>query len=256
MSTPSSPAPASTTVYFITGASRGIGFGLAERYASRPDTLVFAGARDPSKADKLQQLAKQHKNVRIVQLAVTSDADHQAAAKQVEAEAGRVDVLLANAGISSADASERVKNVALDGLREHLEVNTVGPIRLFDAFFSLLSRSSQPKFVVVSSTLGSVETSAKYPDFSVASYGASKAAVNFLTQRVHIEHPNIIAFPLCPGWVQTDMGNAGAATIGLKEAPLTLKDSVDGITKLVDEATRETHSGKYWSAPDGSNLPW
>jgi len=256
MSTPSSPAPASTTVYFITGASRGIGFGLAERYASRPDTLVFAGARDPSKADKLQQLAKQHKNVRIVQLAVTSDADHQAAAKQVEAEAGRVDVLLANAGISNEDAYERVEALTVDKLRENLEINTIGPVRLFHAFFALLSLSSKPKFVVVSSTLGSQEATARYPGFHVANYGISKAGVNYFTQRVHIEHPNIISFPLCPGWVQTDMGAVGAKVAGLKEAPVTLKESVDGITKLVDSATRETHNGKYFNAPDGTELPW
>ena len=249
-------APASTTVYFITGASRGIGFGLTERIAARPDTLVFAGARDPAKADKLQQLAKQHTNIRVVQLAVTSDADHKAAAKQVEAEAGRVDVLLANAGISNADAYEKVEALSLDKLRENFEVNAVGPIRLFDAFFALLSRSALPKYVVVSSTLGSVESSAKFPTFHVANYGTSKAAVNFLVNRVHVEHPHITAFPLCPGWVQTDMGNAGAKVAGMEQAPLTLKQSVDGITKLIDEATRETHSGKYWNAANGENLPW
>jgi len=248
--------PISTVVYFITGANRGIGYGLTERLASRPRTLVFAAARDPTKADQLQQLAKQHSNIRIVKLSADSDADHAKAAKQVEAVAGRVDVVIANAGISNPDAYQPVEKLSLDKLREHFEVNAVGPVRLFGALFTLLDRSCQPKFVVVSSGLGSVARQADFAGFHVGNYGASKAAVNLLTQRVHVEHPAIIAFPLDPGWVQTDMGSAGAGVAGMKEAPLTVEQSVDGITKLVDEATRDTHSGKFWSAENGTEIPW
>jgi len=243
-------------VYFLTGANRGIGFGLAEYLAGRPDTLIFATARDPSNADKLQQLAQQHSNVRVVKLSVNSDADHVAAAKLVEAEAGRVDVVIANAGISNADAYERTESITIDKLRENFEVNTVGPIRLFKAFFPLLGRSSLPKFTVISSGVGSVTWQALFPTFHVGNYGASKAAINFLTQRVHIEHPNIIAFPISPGWVQTEMGNAGAKVAGMDQAPLTLEQSVTGIMKLLDDSTRDTHSGKFWDAEKNNEIPW
>ena len=202
--------PTTTTVYFITGANRGIGYGLTERLAARPNTLVFATARDPVKADKLQQLAKQHSNIRIVKLSADSDAEHASAAKQVEAEAGRVDVLIANAGIANADAYQPIEKLSLDKLRLHFETNTVGTFRLFGALFPLLNRSATPKFVVVSTGLASVAWQSNFPTFPVGNYASSKTAVNLLTQRVHVEHPNIIAFPLSPGWVQTDMGNAGA----------------------------------------------
>ena len=186
-------------VYFVTGANRGIGYAVVEKIAARPNTLIYATTRDPFKADKLQQLAKHHSNVRIVKLSVTSDEDHQAAAKQVEAEAGRVDVLLANAGIASADAYQRTEAVAVDKIREHFEVNAVGPIRLFDALFPLLTRSSNPKFVVVSSVRGSIALQANYTSTLTTIYGLSKAAVNFFIIRVHFEHPNITTFPLQPG---------------------------------------------------------
>ena len=252
----SSPAPPTTVVYFITGANRGIGYGLAERLSARPSTLVFATARDPAKADKLQQLAKQHSNVRVVKLSVDSDADHASAAKQVEVEAGRVDVVIANAGIANADAYEPIERLSIDKMREHFEVNAVGPARLVKAFIPLLNRSSKPKFVVISSFIGSVSYQSNLTTFPVATYGSSKAAANFITQRVHIEHPNITAFPLSPGWVQTDMGNAGAGVVGMKQAPMTLEASVTGIVKLLDESTRDTHSGKLWNAEDGAVLPW
>ena len=254
--TSASPLPSTTVVYFITGASRGIGYGLTERLAARPNTLVYAGARDPSTADKLQQLAKQHNNVRVVKLSVTSDEDHVSAAKQVEAEAGRVDVLLANAGISNADAYERVEKLTIDKLRENFEVNAVGPIRLFDAFFTLLSRLSDPKFIVVSSFAGSIGYQSNLPTFYVSNYGASKAAANFIVQRIHVEHTNMTAFPIHPGWVQTEMGNAGAAIAGMKEAPMTLEQSVSGILGIVDKSTRATHSGKFWNVEDGGVVAW
>ena len=195
-------ASSSTTVYFVSGANRGIGFGIVEKLAARPNSLVYAAAREPAKADKLQQLAKQRGNVRVVQLSVDSDADHAAAAKQVEAEAGRVDVLLANAGIAPTDAWQRTEILSIDKLRDHFEVNTVGPIRLFQAFFPLLGRSSQPRFVVVSTIRGSIQMQANYATAPGTTYGLSKAAVNFFTIRVHVEHPTIITFPVQPGQLQ------------------------------------------------------
>ena len=58
------------------------------------------------------------------------------------------------------------------------------------------------------------------------------------------------------GWVQTEMGNAAAAATGKKEAPVTVEQSVGGIVKLLDESTRATHSGRFWNAIDGNELPW
>ena len=256
MSTSSTSVTSSTTVYFITGANRGIGLGLTEELVKRPNTLVYATARDPSKADTLQHLAKQHNSLRVLKLSVTSDADHAAAAKQVEAEAGRVDVVIANAGISNGDAYEHVEKLSIDKLREHFETNTVGPTRLFLALFPLLGHSSKPIYTVVSSSAGSVAYQSYFAKVYVANYGSSKAAINFITQRIHIEHPNITAFPINPGWVKTDMGNTGAKVAGMDEAPMTLEQSVTGILKIVDPASRETHSGKFWNAEDGKELPW
>ena len=250
-------APTSTTVYFITGANRGIGLGLAQRsLAARPNSLVYAGARQPSKADKLQAAAQQHSNLHMVQLDVGSDADHTAAAKRVEQEAGRVDVVLANAGIAAADAYQQTGQQSLDLLREHFEVNTVGPVRLFNAFLPLLQRSADPKYVVVSSLVGSIASQSYFPTLHVANYGSSKAAINFITQRIHLEHPQLTAFPLSPGWVQTDMGNAGAKVGGMEEAPVTLEQSVSCIVKLVDAAKRDTHGGRLWDVMEGKVVSW
>jgi len=229
---------------------------VTERLAARPDALIYAGARDPAKADKLQQLASKHPNVRVVKLAVDSDADHTAAAALVQAEAGRVDIVLANAGLSEADAYELTSKQTIDKLRQHFEVNTVGPVRLFNAFFPLLTRSTNPKFIVVSSMVGSIASQVNFAGFRTANYGSSKAAINFITQRIHLEHPTITAFPLHPGWVRTDMGNAGAKVAGMEEAPLTVEHSVTGIVRTIDESNRASYSGKLWDAIENKEIPW
>lgn len=56
-------------------------------------------------------------------------------------------------------------------------------------------------------------------------------------------------------WVQTDMGNNGAVLFGLEKAAITTKQSVEGMIKVFDVATRETHGGKLW-VWDGRQVPW
>lgn len=49
-------------------------------------------------------------------------------------------------------------------------------------------------------------------------------------------------------WVRTEMGNAGARVLGLEEAYGDPEESAKGMLKVFDAATRETHSGKMWTA--------
>ena len=60
----------------------------------------------------------------------------------------------------------------------------------------------------------------------------------------------------CAGWVQTEMGNAGAQKAGLEAAPMKLEDSIAKIVALLDTATRESHGGKFWSVDGDKELPW
>ena len=203
----------SVTVYVITGAARGLGLGFVEQLVTRPDALIYAGVRDVRAADRLRQLAEQHSNVRLVQLNAESDSDHVLAARQVEAEAGRVDVLIANAAIG---IGEPVATMALDNLRTQLEVNTVGPTRLFQHFLALLSHSARPRFISITSSAGSLARQDKLPiGFQLAGYGASKAAMNLITRRIHFEHANITALAIHPGtWARySPTVNARAAAV-------------------------------------------
>lgn len=56
-------------------------------------------------------------------------------------------------------------------------------------------------------------------------------------------------------WVQTDIGNRGAVDFGTDKPTLTVEQSAGGVVKIVEVATRETHSGKLFKY-NGEEEPW
>lgn len=65
-------------------------------------------------------------------------------------------------------------------------------------------------------------------------YGASKAAVNYLMRKVHIEEEWLTSLVICPGWTQTAMGDGAAKTVKFGEqAPVPLNVSINGVVEEV-----------------------
>ncbi|POY75476.1 hypothetical protein BMF94_1378 [Rhodotorula taiwanensis] len=243
-------------VYFITGANKpnGIGFRLVEKLVARPDTLVFATARDPTRATELQALADKQDNLVLLQLEATSEEDARAAAKAVEQKAGKIDVLIANAGYFE---SGNVLDQSIEGLRKSWEINALGPIILFKALATLLFKSSAPVFAPTSTAAGSFGLDMGMP---LAAYGSSKAALNFLTLNMHHAHEkeNLTAFVTHPGMVDTAMADEALPALGLTKEqakPISVEESTEGLLAVYDAATRASHGGKFFSY-DGSALPY
>ncbi|KAJ6475525.1 hypothetical protein C8R45DRAFT_1217142 [Mycena sanguinolenta] len=239
------------TVYLISGANRGIGYGLAVALAARPNTVVFAGARDPA-TQSLKNLRAKYPNVHPVKLTSGDKVDNEAAIAEIQKTAGQLDVVIANAGI--AKQSGPLATAALSEFTDHFEVNTLGLIVLFQAAHKLLLASPTPIFAYISSGGGSISA---YYHMSASAYGASKAAANFLVKVLDAENPTLIAMAIHPGWVATDMGNQEATSNGLQQAPVTVEDSVAGVLSRIDGATREKSGGRFWNfkaVKDG--MPW
>jgi norsolorinic acid ketoreductase len=247
---------ANNTVYLVSGSTRGIGLGIVTDLVKRDNVLVFAGARDPEAATELKQLQTIHKNLHIVKLSSTSEEDAKTAAEQIERTAGKLDVVIANAGIAYSYINPG--EVSLSDVREHFEVNTIGPLILYQATRNLLKKSSNPKFIVISTSAGSIAIQDKMPPaFVGVAYGTSKAAVNYVTKRIHLENhdSNLTAFVVHPGWVQTEMGNYGAKVFGMEKADITLQESIDGLLKVFDQASREGTGGKFLDYT-GAEVAW
>ncbi|KAF1987062.1 hypothetical protein K402DRAFT_303024, partial [Aulographum hederae CBS 113979] len=73
-----------------------------------------------------------------------------------------------------------------------------------------------------------------------AAYGPTKLVVHWLTNAIYFEVPELTAFPIDPGWVQTEMGNRGANDFGVESALAPVSESCAGMVKVIDAATKET----------------
>ena len=187
-----------------TDTSTGIGRGLVEAYLSRPNNIVVAAVRDPSDptGKSLNDLPKAPStSLIIVKISSTSETDAADAVKELETahNIDSLDIVIANAGI--AKIFPRVEDAQTADVLEHYHVNVIGNIILLRAVLPLLKKSQNtPKFITMGSTAGTIGDQEKVP-VPNAAYGTSKAALNWITKKIHLENEDIIAFPIHPGWV-------------------------------------------------------
>ena len=179
-----------------------------------------------------------------IQIDVTDQSSIAAAAKQVERDHGRLDVLVNNAGIVSRAPS----------LKEELETtfntNVIGAALVAEAFIPLLLKSPDPYLLYISSGLGSLTLSSDPQrldyELDARTYRMSKAALNMLTlqhsktlgkQGVHV-------FAVCPGLVESNLrghGQQERSAGGMAGNP-----DVSGQTILrIIEGERNSDMGKF-----------
>ena len=223
------------TTVLISGANRGIGLELARQYAA-DGAQVIAGVRDPDAATALKAIS----GVEVHALDVSDDASVQAFRQAVGDQP--IDILIANAGVFGAQQRLGAFDFA-DWLKTY-SVNSLGPVRLAQAFLPNVKAGAGKKMVAVTSSLG--VTSAHGGD--MFAYRASKAALNnaWAGLAAALKSDGVTCLLLHPGWVKTDMGGAGAQ--------ITPQQSVDGIRQRIAEAGA-AQSGKVF-AYDGKPLPW
>ena len=189
-------------IFSNTSILLGIGYGLLKSYLSRPNITVIAGVRDPStsaKALKGLPTAAGTKLI-IVKINSTSATDAKAAIEKLKGDNGiqKLDVVIANAGLGHS--WQKVLNTSPESVREYTEVNTIGPLVLFQAAYPLMEAAEQPKFIVMATGVSSFGLMEHMP-LPSAGYGASKAGVNYITRKIHFEHPNVTSVCLYPGYV-------------------------------------------------------
>jgi norsolorinic acid ketoreductase len=148
----------------------------------------------------------------------------------------KVDILISNAGLMGLIAP--TLQTPAQVVRDQFEVNTIGPLSSIQAFFPLLEKSEAPKFLVLTSSIGSIGDTGSLP-MPFFGYGLSKAAANYLVRKLHFENSKLTSMAFNPGWVQTDMGNGAATSVGMEQAPMTIDESVKNLIGLFDEASRE-----------------
>lgn len=220
-------------VALVTGATRGIGRQVAANLA-KLGARVYAGARDTDDMD----LA----GVEAVELDVTEPAHAGHVADRIQEDAGRLDVLVNNAGVYG-DA-HRPLNVDVDEFERILGTNLTGAFRVARATMPMLTARPGGRVVNVSSGAGSF-ADGLYAHHTP--YAVSKAGLNALTVCLAKAYRDtgLIVNSVCPGWVRTDMGGEDARRPVEKgaETPTWLARFQEG-----------SPSGRFWR--DQKEIPW
>ncbi|GAA3164440.1 MULTISPECIES: SDR family oxidoreductase [Streptomyces] len=205
------------TTALVTGANKGIGYEIAAGLGAL-GWRVGIGARDAERrAAAVARLRESGADAFGVPLDVTDDASVRAAARTVEDRAGRLDVLVNNAGITGA-VPQSPTTVDPATVRAVVETNVIGVIRVTNALLPLLRRSPSPRIVNVSSGTGSLtrQTTPGTDTGPIAvAYAPSKTFLNAVTVQYakELRETNILVNAVCPGYCATDLnGFSGTRT--------------------------------------------
>ncbi len=226
----------------ITSASRGIGLEFVRQYAA-DGWHVFAACRDPAAANKLQSIAKASGGrVEVLAMDVTDGkAVHSAAARLRDLS---LDLLINSAGIMGKPKQD-LGEMDYASWAQVLDVNTMGPLRVTEAFVEQVGRSERKTIVTITSGMGSL---ADNSSGGWIAYRSSKAGVNMVMRTVALDLKSrgIICVLLNPGWVKTDMGGPNAN--------ITAEQSVSNMRRVI-EKLKPADTGKFFHH-DGSEFPW
>ncbi|OLN81012.1 Norsolorinic acid ketoreductase 5 [Colletotrichum chlorophyti] len=249
-----------STIVLISGANRGLGKGLLERYLKLPNHTIIAANRNPDHATSKElfklPMAEGTKLI-VVKLDSCVWQDAFDAMKTLEDQGiNHLDIVIANAGV--AYTWPTVAEVKLEDMIAHMEPNAYGVVALFQAVRPLLKKSMrEPIYSIMGTTAGSLNTQPALPN---ACYGPSKSAAAWFSIRINEEENWLHSFSFAPGWVHTDLGDAGAVALGVDEAAqkeimIGLNESCDGMMNVLAETTKEKHGGKL-VVYTGDTMAW
>lgn len=225
----------------VTGANRGLGLEFVRQYAAEGDRVI-AACRTPVKADALIAIAAASGGrVTVHPLDVTEDGS-VSAFKSVLGDQP-IDIVIANAGIYGG-TRQNWDDMDYDAWVRTLSVNLLAPLRLARIVHDNLKRSGKGKFIAITSSMGSNASQGG----GMHAYRTSKAALNRLVSTLAQDWrgDGIIAVPISPGWVQTDMGGPGA--------PLTPAESIGAMRRTIAGLTL-ARSGALFDH-DGAAMAW
>lgn len=220
----------------ITGASRGIGYALAQNYL-RDGWQVLAACRQPDETAL--------PDAEMIQLDV---ADVGSIDKLRQRIGDRpIDVLWNNAGVY-LDKHKALGEFPWSDWVYSFQVNTIAPMRLAHTLRDNVVASDRKIMAFTSSRLGSISLSTG----EAYAYRSSKAALNMAVKGLALElaPQSVSCLLLHPGWVCTDMGGDGG--------DIDVETSASSLKALVDQArpkTQASFNGRFFNY-DGAEFPW
>jgi len=189
---------------FVTGADRGLGFALTARLLAL-GWEVYAGQYLPDWSELSTLQDKYPQNLMITSLDVGDMDSARAAAKWVSDHHATIDLLINNAGVMTR-TSDRTIQKAQDyaEMKRLYDINTLGPLRVVEAFLPLVGAGQGKRLCFVSSEAGSIERAQRTSWYG---YCMSKAALNMAVKILFNDlRPRGYSFRLYhPGWIRSYM---------------------------------------------------
>jgi NAD(P)-dependent dehydrogenase (short-subunit alcohol dehydrogenase family) len=187
---------------FVTGADRGLGAALTAGLLNQ-GWQVFAGQNLPEWPELNVLIERFPNTLRIVPLEVASEASVRAAAQLVETSTEQIDLLINNAGVNSPTSPRTIREAQdYSEMQRLYDINTLGPLRMVEAFLPLTDRGALKRLCFVSSEAGSINRSGRDSWFG---YCMSKAALNMGVRILHNNlRPQGYTFRVYhPGWIRS-----------------------------------------------------
>ncbi|MER6424606.1 SDR family oxidoreductase [Streptomyces sp. NPDC001137] len=186
-------------VALVTGASRGIGYGVAEALVARGDRVAITGRGEDALKEAVDKLGAE----RVIAIAGKAhDLEHQAEAVERTMEAfGRVDYLVNNAGTNPVFGP--IADLDLDVARKVFETNVISALGFAQKTWHAWQKDNGGAIVNIASVAGLA------PSPFIAAYGVSKAALINLTQQLaHEFAPKVRVNAIAPAVVKTQFAKA------------------------------------------------
>lgn len=215
----------------ITGANRGIGLALTQRYLGQGDR-VYAVCRQSSAA------LSDSGAIVIDGVDVSRAEDIQKLQQSLTGV--NIDILINNAGILR---STSLTNMDYAQMMAQFETNALAPLRVVEALLNNLGQGS--KLAMITSRMGSIDDNTSGGSYG---YRMSKTALNIASKSLSIDlKPRGIGVAILhPGYVQTDMVNHGG--------DISSDVCAERLVARINDLTME-NSGTFWHS-NGEVLPW
>ena len=217
----------------IIGASRGIGFGLAQEYRAA-GWRVIGTARQADDMDKLTAIG-----AKPLQLDVNNLNDCAGLGWLLDDE--KIDVAILNAGVIGT-RTEKLDTPSAEEFNLVMQTNVLAAMRLLPIIAPMV-QSAQGTLAVISSEMGSLSLRSGTHAWL---YRASKAALNSVLLDIAHTYSGMTSIALHPGWVRTAMGT--------DQAPLSVEQSTAGIRATI--AARTPRDNAKFFNYDGTPLSW
>ena len=233
------PPPSSDKTLLLIGASRGLGFALAEEYLKRGWDIV-ATERGAS-TSKLRNLAEAY-NGRLEIETVDIVYPEQVTALRGRLASRKFDMLFVNAGVKNADR-ETIADVSTDEFVRVMITNALSPMRVIEALQDVVLPDGT--IGIMSSGQGSI---ANNENGNYEVYRGSKAALNMFMRSFaarHADDPRTLLL-MAPGWVRTDMGGP--------QARLSIEESIPNLANTMEAQAGK--AGLQYLDYLGRKVPW